>query len=104
MDPHSGVMDGSGTGGEDPSGARLVPILLIAAVMTVTIMAILIGWSTRLGTAPEDDPAFTMAFTPFVFLQINALVVRSGDRSRSTGSASPTDVLVRRRRRSPPRC
>ena len=83
--PRPGVMDRAPRDREERilSGARLVPILLIAAVMTVTIMAILIGWSDSApGTAPEDDPAFTMAFTSFVFLQmVNALVVRSGDRS-----------------------
>ncbi|MBS1836562.1 MAG: cation-transporting P-type ATPase, partial [Actinobacteria bacterium] len=65
------------------SGRRLGPILSSAAIMAVTIMAILARWTDATpATAIEDDPGFTMAFTAFVFLQmVNALIVRSGERS-----------------------
>ncbi|UDY35430.1 cation-translocating P-type ATPase [Dermatobacter hominis] len=83
--PRPGVMDREPRDGEERilSGARLVPILFTAAIMTVTIMAILVGWTDASpATSPEDDPGFTMAFTSFVFLQmVNALIVRSGDLS-----------------------
>ncbi len=83
--PRPGVMDREPRDREERilSGARLVPIVATAAIMTLTIMLILVGWSdSSPATAPEDDPAFTMAFTSFVFLQmVNALVVRSGDNS-----------------------
>jgi Ca2+-transporting ATPase len=83
--PRPGVMDREPRDREERilSGARLVPILITAAIMTVTIMAILVGWTDASpATSPEDDPGFTMAFTSFVFLQmVNALIVRSGDLS-----------------------
>jgi Ca2+-transporting ATPase len=65
------------------SGGRLMPIVATAAIMTVTTMAILIGWTdSSPAVRPEDDPGFTMAFTSFVLLQmVNALIVRSGDLS-----------------------
>jgi Ca2+-transporting ATPase len=65
------------------SGRRLAPIVVTAVIMTLTIMAILVRFSdSSPNVDPESDPAFTMAFTTFVFLQmVNALIVRSGDLS-----------------------
>lgn len=65
------------------SGARLVPILFTGAIMTATIMWILVRYTDASpASAMAADPGFTMAFTSFVFLQmVNALVVRSGDNS-----------------------
>jgi len=83
--PRPGVMDREPRDRDESilSGPRLVPILATAAIMTVTIMLILIGWTdSSPASSPASDPGFTMAFTAFVFLQmVNALVVRSGDLS-----------------------
>jgi len=83
--PRPGVMDRRPRDRDESilSGPRLVPILATAAIMTVTIMWILVGWTdSSPASSPESDPGFTMAFTAFVFLQmVNALVVRSGDLS-----------------------
>ncbi len=83
--PRPGVMDREPRDREERilSGARLVPIVFTAAIMTLTIMWILAGWTdSSPAVAIEDDPGFTMAFTAFVFLQmVNALIVRSGDLS-----------------------
>jgi len=65
------------------SGSRLAPIVAVAAIMTVTIMVILVRWTDDSpATTISEDPGYTMAFTAFVFLQMmNALIVRSGDLS-----------------------
>ncbi len=65
------------------SGGRLAPILITGAIMTATIMWILVNYTDAApATDIAADPGFTMAFTSFVFLQMaNALIVRSGDNS-----------------------
>ena len=83
--PRPGVMERPPRDREERilSGARLIPILVTAAVMAATIMAILILFTdSSPNTDPESDPGFTMAFSAFVLLQmVNALIVRSGDLS-----------------------
>ncbi len=83
--PRPGVMDREPREREERilSGARLVPILFTGAIMTATIMWILVRYTDASpSSGMADDPGFTMAFTSFVFLQmVNALVVRSGDNS-----------------------
>jgi Ca2+-transporting ATPase len=65
------------------TGRRLVRICGSAVIMMASVMAVLVAFNDGSpNTAPADDPAFTMAFTLFVFLQmVNALLVRSGDLS-----------------------
>ena len=65
------------------SGARLLPIVATAVIMMLSVMAVLVLFSdSSPNVDPESDPAFTMAFTLFVFSQmVNALIVRSGDLS-----------------------
>ena len=65
------------------SGARLLPIVATAVIMMLSVMAVLVVFSdSSPNVDPESDPAFTMAFTLFVFSQmVNALIVRSGDLS-----------------------
>jgi P-type Ca2+ transporter type 2C len=83
--PRPGVMDRPPRDRDERilSGRRLVPILVTAVIMMVTVMAVLVLGSDDSPTVdPASDPAFTMAFTLFVFLQmVNALIVRSGDLS-----------------------
>lgn len=65
------------------SVARLVPIGVTAVIMMASVMAVLVFTSDGSPNVdPASDPAFTVAFTLFVFLQmVNALIVRSGDMS-----------------------
>jgi Ca2+-transporting ATPase len=87
--PKPGVMDRPPRDRGEPvlTGSRLGLIVGTAVVMMASVMWVLLAFGS--GTvgesaswSPDTDPAFTMAFTLFVLYQLlNALVVRSGDRS-----------------------
>lgn len=83
--PRPGVMEQPPRNAEDAilSRSRLVRIVVSAAVMTVTILAILARWTDASPAhGMVEDPGFTMAFTAFVLMQMmNALIVRSNDLS-----------------------
>ena len=83
--PKPGVMDRAPRDRNEKilTGRRLTRIIGSATVMMATVMAVLVVFSdSSPNTNPQDDPAFTMAFTLFVFLQlVNALLVRAGDLS-----------------------
>ena len=87
--PKPGVMDRPPRDRREPvlTTPRLVLIVGTAMVMMASVMWVLLAFGSgsvgeSASWSPDTDPAFTMAFTLFVLYQLlNALVVRSGDRS-----------------------
>jgi Ca2+-transporting ATPase len=81
--PKPGVMDRAPRDREEKilTAPRLSLVVLSATIMMASVITVLFAFKDD-ALAPEDDPAFTMAFTLFVLYQLlNALLVRSGDRT-----------------------